>query len=51
MRFIVFFDLFATLVMPATLGYLVYLLYAVLIENLFFPTVVRPLKLNYNNHT
>eukprot|EP00158_Paraphelidium_tribonemae_P009453 Partr_v1_DN28871_c0_g1_i1_m33284 putative Chitin Synthase len=29
MRFVVFFDLFATLVMPATMGYLIYVLYGV----------------------
>lgn len=38
MRFVVFFDLFATLVMPATMGYLVYLIYSV-IQRQFFPLV------------
>ena len=38
MRFVVFFDLFATLVMPATMAYLAYLIYEA-IRNQFFPLV------------
>ncbi|KAI3648403.1 hypothetical protein MP228_006257 [Amoeboaphelidium protococcarum] len=35
MRFVVFFDLFATLVMPATIGYLGYLIYSAIQKQMF----------------
>jgi chitin synthase len=39
MRFIVFFDLFATLVMPATMAYLGYLIYMAIVNQQIFPMV------------